>query len=234
MPIPVRPGSIRPLVLAAMLLAAACAGGPGGTWTALSVDRDTRAMYASRADGDFVIPAIPNQYLADPRNRRQIVPYVTDEPPGTIVVDPWDLFLYFVLEDDRAIRYRVGVGELGRQFAGRANVAFKREWPGWTPTPRMLREEPDLYEPWASGMEGGLENPLGARALYLYRNGRDTLYRIHGTYAPWSVGRAVSAGCIRLYNHDAIDLYERVDPGARVVVLTEDQAGMGTTPDVGT
>lgn len=234
MPISVRIRSTHLLALAAALFVAACAGGPKGTWTALTVDPETRAMYASRADGDFVIPAIPDEYLADPRNRRQIVPYVTDERPGTIIVDPWEMFLYYVLEDDRAIRYRIGVGELGRQFSGRATVAFKREWPSWTPTPRMLREEPELYEPWRAGMPGGLENPLGARALYLYRNGRDTLYRIHGTYAPWSVGRAVSAGCIRLYNHDAIDLYERVEPGARVVVLTEDQAGMGTVPDVGT
>lgn len=234
MPIPVCTRSLRPFALVAALFAAGCAGGAGQTWRALTVDPETRVMYASRNDGDFVIPAIPDEYLADPRNHRQIVPYYTDERPGTIIVDPWEMFLYLVLEDDRAIRYRVGVGELGRQFSGRANVAFKREWPTWTPTPRMLREEPDLYAPWASGMPGGLENPLGARALYLYRNGRDTLYRIHGTYAPWSVGRAVSAGCIRLYNHDSIDLFERVEPGARVIVLTEDQAGMGTVPDVGT
>jgi lipoprotein-anchoring transpeptidase ErfK/SrfK len=217
------------LLLLPLLLA--CANGPGGapsgTWAALTLGGEARAMYASRRDGDLILPAIPAKYLTA-ENIRRTVPYYSDHAPGTIVVDPWQMYLYLVQDENEAIRYRIGVGEAGRQFSGRARVAMKKEWPTWTPTANMLRTEPALYRPWAGGMEGGLNNPLGARALYLYRNGRDTLYRIHGTYAPWSVGRAISAGCIRLFNHDSIHLYERVEEGARVIVLTEDEAGQGT------
>ena len=94
----------------------------------------------------------------------------------------------------------------------------------------MIREDPDLYGPRRGGMTGGLQNPLGSRALYLYQGGRDTMYRIHGTYAPWSIGVAVSAGCIRMFNQDAMDLYERVEPGTRVLVLAPHETGRGTVP----
>ena len=131
---------------------------------------------------------------------------------------------------NRAIRYRVGVGEAGRTFVGRATIGRKQEWPSWTPTANMIRIEPELYGPWAGGMAPGLENPLGARAMYLYRGGRDTMYRIHGTYAPSSIGNSVSAGCIRMYQQDAINLFGRVRPGARVRVLGPDETGLGTVP----
>ena len=115
-------------------------------------------------------------------------------------------------------RYRVGVGKAGFAFTGNATIARKAEWPGWTPTPNMLKREPEQFGPYASGLEGGLGNPLGARALYLYRGGRDTYYRIHGTNEPSTIGRSVSSGCIRMFNQDVIDLENRVPVGAKVVV----------------
>lgn len=155
----------------------------------------------------------------DPRYLRQLVDYPTDQPPGTIVVDPHNRFLYLVQEGGKALRYGVGVGKEGLEFTGTANVGYKREWPRWTPTQDMIKREPERYEQWAGGMEPGSANPLGARALYLLKDGRDTLYRIHGTAEPSSIGRAVSSGCIRLLNQDVIDLYNRIPPGSKVVVL---------------
>lgn len=188
------------------------------------------SLYSGFQDGDVWIEPVDPRYLS-PEIARQEVDYWTQESPGTIIVDPWDRQLYLVQPGDRAMRYTVGVGEAGRDFAGDATVPYGREWPRWTPTPNMLREEPETYEPVRHGVDGGAENPLGARALYLHRDGRDTLYRIHGTPYPWSIGDASSSGCIRMFQQDVIDLYERVDKGrTRVTVLREDQAGQGTMP----
>jgi lipoprotein-anchoring transpeptidase ErfK/SrfK len=154
----------------------------------------------------------------DRRYWRQQVLDPTGEPPGTIVVDPGNCFLYHVEEAGKALRYGVGVGRAGFGWNGRATVARKAQWPRWTPPPEMIEREPVLAE-WASGMPGGPENPLGARALYLYEDGRDTLYRIHGTAEAWSIGRNVSSGCIRLLNADVIHLHRRVPNGTAVVVL---------------
>lgn len=188
-------------------------------------------LYGATEDHGRMIPAVPEAALGA-RNRRQEVDYWTDEAPGTIIVDPFSRFLYLVLENDRAMRYGVAVGEQGRSFSGEATIPFKREWPRWTPTPNMLKRDPDLYEPYRRGMEGGLKNPLGARALYLFRGGRDTLYRIHGTNNPFSIGKAVSLGCIRLFNQDIVDLHDRVRAGARVRVLTEAESGTETVPPI--
>jgi len=138
---------------------------------------------------------------------------------GTIVVDPRRHYLYLAIGRGRTIRYGVGVGKAGRAFRGSARVGRKAKWPRWTPTRNMIRREPEKYERFADGVPGGPGNPLGARALYLYRNGRDTLYRIHGTNNPSSIGRSVSNGCIRMLNSHVADLYRRVPIGARVVVL---------------
>ncbi|MEH6720002.1 MAG: L,D-transpeptidase [Aurantimonas endophytica] len=173
--------------------------------------------YAGFEDHGHVIPAIPAAYLTD-ENVRQVVDFTGSESPGTIVVDPAAHFLYLVEENGKALRYRVGVGKAGFAFAGNATIARKAEWPGWTPTANMLRREPDRFGPYAGGLEGGLGNPLGARALYLYRGGRDTYYRIHGTNEPATIGRSVSSGCIRMFNQDVIDLESRVPVGAEVVV----------------
>jgi lipoprotein-anchoring transpeptidase ErfK/SrfK len=155
----------------------------------------------------------------DPRFWRQEVRYETDEPPGTIVVNTPARFLYLVQSGGRAIRYGVGVGkDEAFQFKGTAVIGRKAEWPNWTPTANMIARDPKRFGPYASGVPGGPTNPLGARALYLYRNGRDTHFRLHGTTEPWSIGTNVSSGCIRLINQDIIDLYSRVPVGTRVVV----------------
>ncbi|CAI9408833.1 putative L,D-transpeptidase ErfK/SrfK [Pleomorphomonas sp. T1.2MG-36] len=160
-----------------------------------------------------------------PQYRRQLVADPTGATPGTLVVDPANRYLYLVQEDGMALRYGVGVGKAGMEWSGRARVAFKREWPRWTPTRDMIARDPQRYAQWAGGMEGGEGNPLGARALYLFEGGKDTLYRIHGTNEPASIGKAMSSGCIRLMNEDIIDLYNRVPAGASVIVLPVPQAG---------
>lgn len=143
---------------------------------------------------------------------RQIVTYPTSERSGTIVVDTRSHFLYFVLGDGRALRYGIGVAKSGFEWSGTHRVTRKAEWPSWTPPAEMLRRRPDLPR----HMEGGPSNPLGARALYL----GSTLYRIHGTTEPWSIGQNVSSGCIRMINADVIDLYDRVKLNTKVVVLS--------------
>ncbi len=176
--------------------------------------------YAAIQDGDYYIPAVQPQFLT-PEKVRTEVAYTGPEAVNTIVVDPFARVLYYILPEGRAMRYAVGVGPAGKALRGNAVISMKREWPNWTPTRNMIRTQPELYAEFAGGLEGGLENPLGARALYLYRNGRDTMYRIHGTIDNRSIGRATSAGCIRLFNQDIIDLYERVNNGTRVKVRSE-------------
>ena len=159
-----------------------------------------------------------DSYPIDPIYRRQQVPYSGGEKPGTIIVNRDERFLYHVEDDGWATRYGVGVGKEGRTLSGRAVVGRKAEWPSWTPTANMMRREPRFLQ-YAGGVSGGLHNPLGARALYLYRNGRDTMYRLHGTNEPWSIGQAVSSGCIRLLNEDIIHLYDRVPVGTPVLIV---------------
>ncbi len=142
--------------------------------------------------------------------RRQTVAYETKYRPGTIIVETSERRLYFVLEDGKAIKYGIGVGRDGFRWSGIHTITRKEEWPGWTPPPQMRKRVPGL----PAYMEGGPDNPLGARALYI----GGTLYRLHGTSEPWTIGQAVSSGCIRLTNEDIIDLYDRVKIGAKVVV----------------
>jgi lipoprotein-anchoring transpeptidase ErfK/SrfK len=176
------------------------------------------AMYGPRPDEKFNLPATDLTGI-DTELLRQEVSYPSREQPGTIVVDTTNRFLYLVRENGRALRYGIGVGKEGLAWSGRAAVGRKSMWPSWTPTSDMIRREPDRNRKWAGGMPGGLDNPLGPRALYLYADGRDTLYRIHGTSEPQSIGTAVSSGCIRLFNQDIIDLFNRVPVGTPVVVL---------------
>lgn len=140
-------------------------------------------------------------------------------PAGTIVVDPPNHYLYFVERTGWARRYGVGVGRAGLAFRGSAVIRRKAEWPSWRPTDNMIRREPEKYARYANGVPGGPNNPLGSRALYLYKGNRDTYYRIHGTTQPWSIGQSVSNGCIRMLNAHVEDLYERVPLGTPVVVL---------------
>jgi lipoprotein-anchoring transpeptidase ErfK/SrfK len=145
------------------------------------------------------------------------VRYQSDEIPGTIIIDRSQRFLYLVEPDGWAMRYGVGVGREGLSLTGRAKIGRMAEWPSWTPTANMMRREPRLVQ-YAGGVPGGPNNPLGARALYLYRGGRDTMFRIHGTNEPGTIGQAASSGCIRLINDDIIDLYNRSSVGADVIV----------------
>lgn len=176
------------------------------------------ARYAAISSEKFKVDAVDTSAI-DQKYLRQVIDYRTRESPGTIVVDPHNRFLYLVEKDGKAIRYGVGVGRAGLAFTGSAKVQVKKEWPHWTPTQSMIAREPRRYAKWAAGMEGGARNPLGSRALYLFKGGKDTLYRIHGTTEPQSIGQAVSSGCIRMMNQDIIDLYGRVTLGAKVVVL---------------
>jgi lipoprotein-anchoring transpeptidase ErfK/SrfK len=160
----------------------------------------------------------------DPAFMRMTVSYPTSEAPGTVIIDPQNHYLYLIQEAGLAIRYGVGVGRQGFGWSGTAAIHDKQQWPDWYPPKEMLARQPDLMSHMSElqgglGMPGGTGNPLGARAMYLWQGNKDTLYRIHGTSEPWTIGRSVSSGCIRMINQDAIDLYERVPAGAKVIVL---------------
>ncbi|MER8499689.1 L,D-transpeptidase [Mesorhizobium sp. M0904] len=186
----------------------------------ISVDKNITSpdvMYASLTDGGFNVPEVP--YLKiKPEFRRQIVVDPTGEQPGTIVVHSQERLLYLVQPGGEAIRYGVGIGKDGFRWSGRANIQYGKEWPVWTPPPEMIARRPELVK-WQGGQPGGLDNPLGARALYIYQNGSDTGYRIHGSPEWWSIGQAMSSGCVRLINQDIIDLYSRVSKKNPVVVV---------------
>ena len=183
------------------------------------IDPYYQAMYGPILNDKFPIDAMDLRRV-DPQYWRQEVAYVTTERPGTLVVDTPNRFLFLVLENGRALRYSIGVGKTeALVFRGTATIGRKAEWPRWTPTKAMIAREPDRYGPFAGGMDSGPENPLGPRALYLYKDGNDTLFRLHGTTEPYTIGTNVSSGCIRLMNQDIIDLYRRVPTGAKVVVI---------------
>ena len=198
---------------ATALLGACTATGPTGP---VALTRGSNLLVPDTDEPFRVAPvdmsAIPAQY------HRREVSDPTGEAPGTIVVDPAQRFLYLVGDDGRAMRYGIGVGREGFAWNGSATIAAKRKWPAWHP-PVEMQERDASARKWKDGMPGGSNNPLGARAMYLYKDGRDTLYRIHGTTEPRSIGRAMSSGCIRMLNADVIDLYERVPRGTKVVVL---------------
>lgn len=174
-------------------------------------------MYGSMPEERFPVPAIDLRRV-DPAYFRRVVPDPTGERPGTLVVDTADRYLYLVRADGRAVRYGVGIGKAGFEWSGQGYIAYKKKWPTWTPPAEMIEREPELAK-WADGQPPGLTNPLGARALYIFRDGSDTLYRLHGTGEAWSIGRAVSSGCVRLLHQDVIDLYDRVPAGAPIIVV---------------
>lgn len=150
-------------------------------------------------------------YISHPVWLRQVVNFSTSEAPGTVIVDTRQHFLFYVMPEGKAMRYGIGVARVGFEWRGTERVSSKREWPSWTPPAEMHARQPGLPR----FMEGGPNNPMGARALYL----GSTLYRIHGTNEPWTIGQSVSSGCIRMTNQDVIDLYGRVPVGAKVVVI---------------
>ncbi|MCJ8507623.1 L,D-transpeptidase [Rhizobium lemnae] len=204
--------SRRGLLIGLPLLLAGCASTSG----------TQQADYSARPNELHPLKEVPLDKIK-PELRRTEVAYATEHKPGTIVVDTPARRLYYVLDNGRAMRYGVGVGRAGLALAGNAYVGRKAEWPTWTPTANMQRREA-RYKKLAGGMPGGPNNPLGARAMYLYRGGADTHFRIHGTNQPESIGHAMSSGCIRMMNHDVVDLYSRVKVGDKVVVIQEARA----------
>jgi lipoprotein-anchoring transpeptidase ErfK/SrfK len=198
-------------IVAALALTTALAGcstdGAGSMFT---------NAYSARTDAGYRIPAIP--IVKVPREfQRQTVRYETKEKPGTIIVDTSEKHLYFVEPEGRAVRYGIGVGREGFEWKGTTRVARKAAWPVWTPPAAMIRRQPELVK-YAGGMPPGPGNALGARALYLHNKSGDSGYRLHGTPEWASIGKAMSSGCIRLMNQDIIDLYERAEVGAKVIV----------------
>ncbi|UOM35220.1 L,D-transpeptidase [Acuticoccus sp. I52.16.1] len=202
--------------------AVAVAGCQTGTIETVAVstpaptEESYRVMYGPLPNERFPLPAVDISKF-EPQFLRREVSNPTGERPGTIVVDTTNKFLYLTLPKGRAMRYGVGLGRAGFGWDGEAVIRLKREWPTWTPPPEMIDRDPDL-EQYRDGMPPGPRNPLGARALYLFQGGQDTLYRLHGTAEAYSIGRNVSSGCVRLLNHDIIDLYSRTPMNTRVVV----------------
>jgi lipoprotein-anchoring transpeptidase ErfK/SrfK len=187
--------------------------------TPAPTDAELDVTYGPIEDGGFLIPAVPYQQI-DPRYYRQQVIDPTGERPGTIVVDTPSRFLYLVQSGGTAMRYGVGIGREGFAWSGNGVIQWKQKWPRWKPPNEMVARQPELakYSIERGGMEPGLLNPLGARALYIFSNGEDTLYRLHGNPEWRSIGKAVSSGCVRLLNQDIIDLYDRVPNKTPIVV----------------
>ena len=184
------------------------------------------AIYGPIDGGQFPVPAVDLKRIG-PAFLRTEIAYPTSEAPGTIIIDPHAHYLYFVMEGGRAMRYGVGVGREGFAWSGQATINSKQMWPDWYPPKEMIARQPELRAKLATlqsgiGMHGGPGNPLGVRAMYLWQDGKDTLYRIHGTVEPWTIGKSVSSGCIRMINQDVIDLYERVPVGTKVIVVGSD------------
>lgn len=182
-------------------------------------EADLQVMYGPVQDGGFLIPAVPYQEI-DPQFYRQRVLDPTGQPAGTVVVDTPRRFLYVVEPGGTAMRYGVGIGREGFAWQGDGVIWWRQAWPRWKPPNEMVARQPELarYSIENGGMEPGLKNPLGARALYIFQNSQDTLYRLHGNPEWRSIGKAVSSGCVRLLNQDIIDLYQRVPEKARIVV----------------
>ena len=185
-----------------------------------TLDPSTDASFKPRdrqllANAPYAQANVPEQF------RRHIVDYPRKDAPGSILVDSDARFLYYILPGGKAIRYGVAVGEEAMAWSGVAAVGRMAEWPDWVPTPEIQAR----LGPYPARVPGGPANPLGARALYLYERNKDTLYRIHGTNQPEYIGQAISSGCIRMTNEDVIDLFDRVKPGATVVVLAPGQGG---------
>ncbi len=177
-------------------------------------------VYSAKSDPQFTVPAIPVEKVPQ-EFQRQTVTYETDQPAGTIIINPAARHLYLVTGKNKAVRYGIAVGRAGFQWSGEALITGRKTWPSWTPPKEMIERKPELAK-WEKGQPGGLENPLGARALYLTTNGVDYGYRIHGTPEWNSIGKNASSGCIRMINQDVMDLFDRVPDGTKVVVLNAD------------
>ncbi len=213
-------GSASALALTLAGCSGAASTGSMGSDTSRARAREVAEMYGPLPNERFPIAAVDLKQVPS-RFYRKEVDFKTDERVGSIIVNTKTFYAHFVMPGGRAMRYGVGLGRAGFAWSGRANIAWKRKWPTWTPPASMIRRQPELekYSAANGGMEPGINNPLGARALYIFKNGKDTLYRLHGTPEAWSIGKAVSSGCVRFLNQDIIDLYDRVDSGARILVI---------------
>ena len=181
---------------------------------------NVRAMYGPMPGEQFPLPAIDIDKVPSKFWRRQ-VDLTSPYPVGTVIVNTKTYFLHLIQENGKAMRYGVGLGRQGFEWSGEGVIQWKQAWPKWTPPEEMIARQPELAKWSASngGMPPGLNNPLGARALYIFQNGVDTLYRIHGSPEYWTIGKSVSSGCVRMINQDVVDLYGRVTSGARLIVI---------------
>ncbi|RYI01628.1 MAG: L,D-transpeptidase, partial [Acetobacteraceae bacterium] len=208
-----------PAFLAAALLSACVDPAVGPTASTQPLPKSGENVYVATMDAGIEIPALPVDKIPE-THRRQVVAYETDQPAGTIIINPKTKLLYYVLGKNKAIRYGIAVGKAGFEWSGEAIVAEKKTWPRWIPPKEMIARRPELAKFDEVGQPGGPTNPLGARAIYLTSGGRDYGYRIHGTPEWQSIGRNASSGCIRMINQDVLDLYSRVQGGEKVIVLT--------------
>lgn len=204
----------------ALLVLSACVDPSLGTGTSSQpqLPKFEDNVYVASMDSGIKIPALPVDQIPE-THRRQVVEYETDQPVGTIIINPKTKLLYYVIGKKKAIRYGISVGRAGFEWSGEAVVADKKVWPTWTPPKEMIARQPELAR-WVNGQPGGATNPLGSRAIYLTSGGRDYGYRIHGTPEWRSIGRNASSGCIRMINQDVMDLYSRLKGGEKVIVLT--------------
>ena len=208
------------MAVSAAVTLGACSAGASNSRRSTPQFALVQSNYGPIPDEPFPIPAV-NLNLIKPGFQRKVVDYRSTAEPGTIIVDTNTFHLYLTGQGNRALQYTVGLGRQGFSWSGNAVIESKQEWPKWFPPKEMMERQPELrkYSEKNGGQPSGLDNALGARALYLFENGRDTLYRLHGTAQESSIGNAVSSGCVRLLNHDIIDLYNRVQIGTRVVVI---------------
>lgn len=211
--------ALTPAALAFALLAACVDPAAGPTASSQPLPKNDENVYGATMDAGIEIPALPVEQIPE-SHRRQVVAYETDQPVGTIVINPKTKLLYYVVGKNKAIRYGIAVGKAGFEWSGEAIVSEKKPWPRWIPPKEMIARSPELAKYDEVGQPGGPTNPLGARAIYLTSGGRDYGYRIHGTPEWQSIGRNASSGCIRMINQDVLDLYSRVKGGEKVIVLT--------------
>jgi lipoprotein-anchoring transpeptidase ErfK/SrfK len=216
---PLRFLSLTPALLAVALLAACVDPAAGPTASTQPLPKAGENVYVASMDSGIAIPALPVEKIPE-THRRQVVAYETDQPAGTIIINPKTKLLYYVIGKNKAIRYGIAVGKAGFEWSGEAIVSDKKPWPTWIPPKEMIARKPELAKFDEVGQPGGPTNPLGARAIYLTSGGRDYGYRIHGTPEWQSIGRNASSGCIRMINQDVLDLYSRVKGGEKVIVLT--------------
>lgn len=203
---------------------------PTANVTPAKVKPVTPPMYYAVWDEGYQVPEVDVSKVPEKYWRTE-VDYQTDEAPGTVIVDTPNKYLYHVMPGGRAMRYGIGVGRDGYSWSGRAKIAYKRKWPRWTPPDEMVARNPSL-EPYSiknGGMGPGLDNPLGSRAHYIHKDGRDTIYRIHGSPEFWTIGKAVSSGCIRMLNQDVMHLYDNVRDGSSIVVIPDPRMGVQAT-----